>query len=116
MVKDIQVYVHNEDEAEDLKTILAKYKTQDIKVDQLAGEGSSTLVMPAAPMASGGPGIGAMATVDSDNEIEKIFESRKSDDKERNTVVIFKVDDTDYAAVLEDIRHAGGLVDKALFD
>ncbi|PXW92187.1 hypothetical protein DES38_103206 [Streptohalobacillus salinus] len=116
MAKDIQVYVHNEDEAEDLKTILAKYKTQDVKVDKLESEGSTTLVIPVPPTGSGGTGTGAMATANSNNRIGAFFETRETEDEERKTVLTFKVDETDYAAVLEDIRNAGGLVDKALFE
>ncbi|MGM0524559.1 MAG: hypothetical protein ACQER2_11005 [Bacillota bacterium] len=109
MSKHVQVYFHDESEAEAFKATLAKYSTQDVFIDEIEHDDGRILVMPTPPATSSAPPVKV-----SEKSADMAFGFESSDDdRPRRTVVDFKVAASDYEAVLEEARNSDGLLDQA---
>lgn len=120
MAKNVQVFLHNENEAESLKSNLTKYNIQDVFIDELEEQSgvNSEFVIPLPPtanpgsMAHGGAGAGQMQS----NAGAVYQDLDEEDARERRTSLTFTVDESDYEDVLVEINKANGVVDKKVFD
>ena len=112
MSKHVQVYFHDESEAEAFKATLAKYSTQDVIIDEIEHDDGRILVMPTPPATSSAPGAPPVKVSEKRADMAFGFEPT-DDDRPRRTVVDFKVAEADYEAVLEEARNSDGLLDQA---
>lgn len=112
MSKHVQVYFHDESEAEAFKATLAKYSTQDVFIDEMEPNDGRTLVMPTPPATSSAPGAPPVKLSEKSADMTFGFEP-SDDDRPRRAVVDFKVAESDYEAVLEEASKSDGLLDQA---
>jgi hypothetical protein len=112
MSKHVQVYFHDESEAEAFKATLAKYSTQDVFIDEIEHDDGRILVMPTPPATSSAPGAPPVKVSEKSADMAFGFES-SDDNRPRRAVVDFKVAASDYEAVLEEARNSDGLLDQA---
>ncbi|WP_440897759.1 hypothetical protein ACS127_07280 [Amphibacillus sp. Q70] len=115
MFKEVRVYLHNEDEAEQLRAKLSKYATNQVVIDYLEDSDGVHLVVPYLPLDVGGAntansGIGAPYAVGY-QEIENI-----DDENPRTTVLAFEISEDDLNDALVEIQQFGGHVDRAIFE
>ncbi|MBM7540981.1 hypothetical protein [Amphibacillus cookii] len=113
MFKAVQVYVHDEDEAEALRSKLSKFDTKEVMIDYIEQEQDIDLVIPYAQTGTTGadsPNIaGGMGQVVAYQEIAD------DDKRDRNAVLSFQVTEADFNDALEAIQLAGGYVDRGIF-
>ncbi|SEO15634.1 hypothetical protein SAMN04488134_104126 [Amphibacillus marinus] len=115
MVRAIQVYLHDEDEAEQLKAKLSKYDTQDVLIDYLEATSGLDLVV---PLIQTGTTIGDTPDSSVGTSNASAYYVAAEDDasgKSRNTVLSFQIKEEDVEDVLIEIHKAGGYVDQAFF-
>ncbi|GEM05812.1 hypothetical protein HMI01_28000 [Halolactibacillus miurensis] len=112
MSKHVQVYFHDESEAEAFKATLAKYSTQDVFVDEIEHDDGRILVMPTPPATSSAAGVPPVKVSEKSAGMAIGFE-KSDDDRPRRAVVDFKVSEADYQAVIEEARKNDGLLDQA---
>lgn len=112
MTKHVQVYFHNESEAESFKAKLAKYTTQNVFVDEVTPAKDQILVMPTPPTSSTVSGSAPANVSESGTRLNFYFEVSK-DDRPRSTVITFDVVDEQYEDVLHEVMASEGLLDQA---
>ncbi|WP_017471210.1 hypothetical protein [Amphibacillus jilinensis] len=114
MFKSVQVYVHDEDEAEELRSKLSRFDTKEIMIDFIEQDKDIDFVIPYAQTGTAGadsPNIaGGMGQVVAYQEITD------DDKRDRNTVLSFQVTEADFNDALEAIQLAGGYVDRGIFE
>ncbi|MBU5593726.1 hypothetical protein KQI76_00960 [Amphibacillus sp. MSJ-3] len=114
MSREVRVYLHNEDEAEQLRTKLSKYKTNQMMIDFLKDDNGVQLVVPYIPIETGGEnvsnsGIGVQRAVG-------FQEIDKEDKNQRRTVLSFEISEDDFNQALLEIQELDGHVDRAVFE
>ena len=112
LTKEVRVLLHSEDEAEQLKASLTKYKVSNVMIDFLDDTGHVHEVDPELQQEldlDSPVGAGETYTVgDADQG--------RSDLKPRTTVLTFETEEAVYEEVLEEIDRVGGQIDQALFE
>ncbi|WP_067839540.1 hypothetical protein [Amphibacillus sediminis] len=115
-MKEVQVYLRNEDEAENLRSKLNKYDTENIMLDHIEHNSMDHLVVPyiqTGSTASDAPQT--MAGPISLAAYQEII-GEEDDREQRRTVLSFKVSEHDFNHVLTEIHNADGYVDRAVFE
>ncbi|MCZ0704363.1 hypothetical protein J2T56_002700 [Natronobacillus azotifigens] len=112
MFKPITVYVKNENDAEDLKAKLKRFKTNDLLVDQIQDKDDLDLIAPPPPH-EGHDGVYANISpqVPIYGDSEEILEN-----EERNSILTGEVADEDFQEALNVIREEGGYIDRGTID
>ncbi|SDB82609.1 hypothetical protein SAMN05421734_101231 [Pelagirhabdus alkalitolerans] len=116
-MKNVQVFVKDENEAEDLKTKLAKYNTEDIRVEKLVDDDLIDFVVPFVPSGTAGvdnafTGTGTSHAV----AFTELSEEEKKAARDKDTILAFKVAEKDLKEVVAEIQEAGGYLDRNFFD
>ncbi|GEM01504.1 hypothetical protein SAMN05421839_11260 [Halolactibacillus halophilus] len=112
MSKHMQVYFHDESEAESFKATLAKYSTQDVFIDKIESDDDIMLVIPTLPATSSDPGAPPVPVSQKDADMAFDFES-SDDNRPRHVIVDFKVVESDYENVLKEVKNSDGLLNQA---
>lgn len=110
MFKPITVYVKNENDAEDLKAKLKRFKTNDLLVDQIQDRDDLDLIAPPPPNEGHG-GVYANTSP----EIP-IYVNSEGDDEERNSILTGEVAEEDFQEALNVIREEGGYIEKGTLE
>lgn len=115
MSQHVQVYFHDESEAEAFKAKLAKYSTHDVFIDEIEPDDKRILVIPIAPVSSSNQGAPPISVSKEDSKISSLFES-SHDKQPRRAVIDFEVDEKYYHDVLKEVRDSDVLLDQNKFN